>query len=343
MKKITLLVIILAAILISSCTKLPSEKTDLNKNTNNMVTQQKSQEADVKINNEIKTLLDGTKYLVHPDKILPGGPPKDGIPSLDNPTFITVHDADQWIKDNELVLGIIHKGIKRVYPLQILVWHEIVNDEIAGDPILITYCPLCGSGIAFERKINSETVEFGTSGKLYNSNLVMYDRKTDTYWTQIDGKAILGELTGMQLKEVSIDTVAWRDWKKEHPDSEVLSKETGFTRNYGNDPYGSYYEDSNLFFPVDNKDTTIHPKTVIFGIIVNGIYKAYQEDDLKRLKLINDTVGGIDITLQRDSAGIVKIMNQQTGEEIVKERDFWFAWYAFHPDTLLYKLDDKNN
>lgn len=284
----------------------------------------------------IKTGKDGVKYIIDPKKIKGGGPPKDGIPSIDDPKYVTVAEADKWIKDNELVLAIIYKDVKRIYPLQIMVWHEIVNDNIAGDPILITYCPLCGSGIAYERKINGEDVEFGTSGKLYNSNLVMYDRKTDTYWSQIDGLAIVGELTGTKLKPVSIDTVSWRDWKREHPDSEVLSQDTGFSRDYGRDPYGSYYEDSFLFFPVEAEDDRIHPKTVIFGIVVNGTYKAYREEDLKALGTIEDTVGGVKINVERDTTGIVKITNLDTGEEIVKERDFWFAWYAFHPETKLF-------
>jgi hypothetical protein len=286
---------------------------------------------------DIKVTKDGTKYLVHPSKIKSGGPPQDGIPSIDSPKFITVEEADEWIADNELALAINYKGIKRVYPLQILVWHEIVNETIAGDPLLITYCPLCGSGIAFERKINGKEVEFGTSGKLYNSNLVMYDRMTETYWTQIDGKAIIGELTGMELNDVSIDTVVWRDWKKEHPDSEVLSKDTGFSRQYGRDPYGNYYEDSFVMFPVEHEDNRVHPKTVIFGIEVNGFYKAYREDDLLKNPVIEDTVNGVKIRVTRSTDGTVRVMNQDTGEEIVKERDFWFAWYAFHPDTALYE------
>ncbi len=286
----------------------------------------------------IKVNEEGLKYIVDPEKILSGGPPMDGIPSIDNPKYIPLEEADEWIEDNELVLAIIYKGVRRVYPLQILVWHEIVNDNIAGDPILITYCPLCGSGIAYERKIDGEEVEFGTSGKLYNSNLVMYDRKTETYWTQIDGLAIVGELTGTKLKPISIDTVVWRDWKKEHPDSEVLSQKTGHFRNYGRDPYGNYYENTFVMFPVEEEDNRIHPKTVIFGININGTYKAYKEEDLIELKIIEDTVENTKIKLERDNAGIIKITNTETGEEIVKERDFWFAWYAFHPDTLLYEV-----
>jgi|TARA_Y100000310_G_scaffold337312_1_gene424089 hypothetical protein len=289
------------------------------------------------INNQgIKQTKDGLKYIVDPNKILSGGPPKDGIPSIDNPKFTTVQEADNWIEDNELVLAITHKGTTRVYPLQILVWHEIVNDNIAGDPIAITYCPLCGSGIAYKRIINNKEVEFGTSGKLYNSNLVMYDRLTDSYWTQIDGLAIIGELTGTKLQAISIDTVVWRDWKTNHPNSEVLTQDTGFNRDYGRDPYGSYYEDSFLIFPVDNENPIIHAKTVIFGIELNGKYKAYKEDDLITNPKITDTFNGSNLEITRSNDGIIKITNLDSGEEIVKERDFWFAWYAFHPDTELY-------
>jgi hypothetical protein len=280
---------------------------------------------------------DGVKFLIDPNKIRSGGPPKDGIPSIDNPKFVSVDDADKWIQDNELVLALIYDGVKRVYPLQILVWHEIVNDNINGKAILVTYCPLCGSGIAYEPIINEQEVKFGTSGKLYNSNLIMYDRLTDSYWTQIDGIAVVGELTGTKLKPISIDTVTWGNWKSAHPNSEVLSQQTGFSRAYGNDPYGSYYEDSFLIFPVENSDDRIHSKTVIFGIEFNGKYKAYQESDLIENPEIIDTIDNVNIIVTRDSAGIVKIVNSDTNEEIVKERDFWFAWYAFHPDTELYQ------
>ena len=275
--------------------------------------------------------------LVDPAKILSGGPPKDGIPSIDEPRFVSATAADQWLGDDELVLALIHKGVKRVYPFQILVWHEIVNDTVGGDPILVTYCPLCGSGIAYERIVDGEAVEFGTTGKLYNSNLVMYDRRTETWWTQIDGKAIVGPLVGQELEAVSIDTVSWGQWKAVHPDSEVLSRDTGFGRPYGRDPYGTYYTDGSLVFPVENEDSRIHPKTVVFGVEIDGQYKAYREEDLIEAGSIRDTLAGEPLRITRDQAGIVRVENLRTGEEIVKEREFWFAWYAFHPETLLYQ------
>jgi len=294
---------------------------------------------------DIKETSSGVKYTTNPSDIRGGGPRKGGIgfdrgiPALDekNIKYVSVSDADKWIQDNELVLALEHNSVKRVYPLQIMTWHEIVNDVVGGDPIAVTYCPLCGSGIAYFRVIEGQPVKFGTSGKLFNSNLVMYDDKTDTYWQQIEGKAIVGELTGHELQSLSIDTVVWRDYKKLNPGAEVLSQNTGMNRDYGRDPYGSYYEDSFLLFPVENQDDRVHPKTVIFGIEINDKFKAYKEDDLKEKGVLEDEFAGINIRIERDDSGIVKIKNLNTGEEIIKERDFWFAWYAFHPDTELYK------
>lgn len=294
---------------------------------------------------EIKTDSSNTKYILDPTLIRSGGPGKGGIgidrgiPALDesNIKYVGMQEADQWIEDNELVLAINYRGIKRIYPLQIMVWHEIANDIIGTDPIAITYCPLCGSGIAYHRVINNQPVKFGTSGNLYNSNLIMYDDLTETYWQQIDGKAIVGELTGLELQEISIDTVVWRDYKANNPAAQVISQDTGMSRNYGRDPYGNYYEDSFLLFPVDNEDNRIHAKTPVLGIEINGKYKAYQEDQIKELGTITDNFQDTNIKIDAKEDGTIIITNLDTGKEITRERDFWFAWYAFHPETELYQ------
>ncbi|WP_292485302.1 DUF3179 domain-containing protein [Methanohalobium sp.] len=319
--KLIVLLFFLMFIFISGCVSSPPQ-------TNNLTEEEIAQ--------GIELTEDGQKYLVHPDKLASGGPGKDGIPSIDNPTYNTVDEADRYLSDDELVMALNYNGKKRVYPLQIMVWHEIVNDDINGQPVLITYCPLCGSTLAFERKVQGDEVEFGTSGKLYNSNLVMYDRKTDTYWAQLTGQAIVGELTGEELTPISIDTIYWGNWKRAHPDSQVLSRDTGARRSYGEDPYTGYYNDSSLLFPVENRDDRIHPKAVVFSIEVNDSFKAYQEDDLKNQGTISDNVGGTDIEIERNDIGIVSVTNLDTGEKITKVRTFWFAWYAFHPETALY-------
>jgi hypothetical protein len=167
----------------------------------------------------------------------------------------------------------------------------------------------------------------------------MYDRETDTYWSQLDGLAIVGELTGMKLEMVRIDTVTWREWKTEHSDSEVLSRETGFPlreARYGIDPYGGYYESDFIIFPVENEDDRIHAKTVIFGVEINGAFKAYEETDLKDFEVIEDIVNGVKVRIEREATGEIMATNLDTGGEIITERSFWFAWYAFHPETELY-------
>lgn len=348
MKKSALLIILAIIIVLAATFILTNNNQTVNQETQAIetLTNTNLNELSAKqTTTNIQTDETGTKYILDPAKVRGGGPGKGGIgfdrgiPALDenNIKYVTVDQADEWIEDNELVLAFNHKDVKRVYPLQIMVWHEIANDVIAGDPIAITYCPLCGSGIAYYRVINNQIAKFGTSGKLYNSNLIMYDDLTDTYWQQIDGKAIIGELTGLELQELSIDTVVWRDYKTNNKDAQVLSQDTGMSRNYGRDPYGNYYEDSFLIFPVDNEDDRIHAKTPVLGIEINGKYKAYQEDQIKELRIIEDNFQNTNLKIEAKPDGTITITNLDTGELIVRERDFWFAWYAFHPETELYQ------
>lgn len=298
------------------------------------------QKAEFLSKDEIKTLPDGTKYIIHPSKFLSGGPPKDGIPSIDAPEFIPANKAD-WLSDEEIGLGIVYKNESKFYPFRILVHHEIVNDFVQDDPILITYCPLCFTGIAFIRKIDNEPVEFGVSGKLYNSELVMYDRKTDSYWPQTLGKAVLGPSTGKTVKKIPTDTVKWGDWKKVHSDTKVLSRDTGFIRNYdGSNPYGRKgdFTDINLQFPLENKDSRLDDYEIVYGIEVNGKFKAYKKTDVGQKSKIEDVVGEEKVIIEFDKGLKSAKAYEESGEQIVVDTVFWFAWAAFHPDTELYKI-----
>ncbi|MFN7088796.1 MAG: DUF3179 domain-containing (seleno)protein, partial [Candidatus Paceibacteria bacterium] len=158
-------------------------------------------------------ITNGVKHSIPLDAIMGGGPPKDGIPSIDHPKFISVQEASNFLSDEEPGIAIEIGKVNRFYPFQILVWHEIVNDLINDQRVLITYCPLCLSGIVFDPLVKGERVEFGTSGKLWNSNLVMYDRKTDSLWSQILGEAIVGEMTGTRLKVLPSDQMRFGVWK----------------------------------------------------------------------------------------------------------------------------------
>jgi hypothetical protein len=172
-------------------------------------------------------------------EIVSGGPPPDGIPSIDEPSFVRTGDVG-FLAENEPVLALEIDGDARAYPVQILMWHEIVNDTVAGAPVAVTYCPLCNSALAYDRRVEGRVMEFGTSGLLWNSALVMYDRQTETLWSHFTGQGIVGALTGVELEAFPVATVPWGLWRDAHPDGLVLSRDTGFDRSYGDNPYLGY-------------------------------------------------------------------------------------------------------
>ncbi len=263
---------------------------------------------------------------------------KDCIPSIDKPKFEDAKTASSWLSDNDLVFALSYKGVNRVYPQRILNWHEIVNDTIAGDPIAITFCPLCGSSVAFERKVDRVTTELGVSGKLHNSDLVMYDRYEGNLWQQITGEGIVGPAArrNEKLRPIVMATTTWGEWKKEHPESEVLSRDTGQARDYDQYPYGTYEQDDEIYFGVKDLNRQLQIKTVVYGIELDGKSKAYPESAFEKNKVIEDKIGSIPIKLEKKQSGEIDILNLQTNEKIVPIRLFWFAWAAFHPETELY-------
>lgn len=259
----------------------------------------------------------GTSHIVPLDQIVSGGPPPDGIPSIDNPKFVSASNASSWLTDDyDSVIGISLNGDVRAYPLQIMVWHEIVNDMVGGVPVAITYCPLCYSTVAFIRQINGATVQFGTSGKLYDNNLVMYDRLTKSLWSQIWGQAIAGNLTGYRLQRVPIDVTTWGQWKKLHPSTLVMSRQTGFDRDYGDDPYGAYYFTNEIFFPLSHLDQRLPPKTVVLGLTFGDVSKAYVLNDPFGQASEAYTLKNFTSTLSMDSVGGKPVLIWQMGQVV---------------------------
>ncbi|MBI2595950.1 DUF3179 domain-containing protein, partial [Candidatus Daviesbacteria bacterium] len=282
---------------------------------------------------------------VKPEDLLQGCFGQDCIPSIDSPKFESVNDTS-WLRDEDIVFAIDYRGTQKAYPQRILNWHEIVNDEIAGESVAVTFCPLCGSALAYERKVDGVITEFGVSGKLHNSDLVMYDRYEGNLWQQITGEGIVGPAAQRfeKLKQLPIVTTTWGEWKKEHPSTEVLSRDTGFSRNYDQYPYGTYEQEDQLLFGVkglnersSSSNKSLQIKTVVYGIEIDGNSKAYPESVFDEKKVIEDTVGNVAIRLERTQSGQIKVINLQTQEEIIPIRLFWFAWAAFHPNTELYK------
>ncbi|MGB0757271.1 MAG: DUF3179 domain-containing protein [Patescibacteria group bacterium] len=293
---------------------------------------------------EIKDIYitDGLKHSVPLDEIVGGGPEKDGIPSIDAPVFISISEAESFLDDSEPGISVSLNGIDRFYPFQIMVWHEIVNDTFDDTAVLVTYCPLCLTGIVFDPLVLGEYVEFGTSGKLWQSNLVMYDRKTDSLWSQVLGEAIAGEMTGTALSTFPSDRVRFGDWKEQYPQGEVLSRDTGALRTYGFDPYGSYYTDnSQIFSDVSTFDDRLQRKDVVMGLVIDGVAKAYYPPSIQEEGIVQDTVGSrvleAEYFADLDVVRIYEVL--ETGERVQLNpvSGFWFSWVAAHPDTLLYQ------
>jgi len=280
--------------------------------------------------------FDGAK--VKEEDLLQGCFGKDCIPSIDNPKFETADQADIWLQGDDRVFAINYDGILKAYPQRIMNWHEIVNDEINGTPVAITFCPLCGSAVTFERSVDGVITEFGVSGKLHNSDLIMYDRYEGNLWQQITGEAIVGPAARRdeKLKQVPIITTMWGEWKTKHPTTQVLSRDTGFSRDYDRYPYGTYEQDDQLLFGVEGLDQSLQIKTVVYGIEIDGKPKAYPEEIFNRSSIIEDSVENTQIKLEKGDGGEIVVTNVETDEKIIPIRLFWFAWAAFHPDTELY-------
>ncbi len=188
---------------------------------------------------------DFSKHSVPLEEIVSGGPPKDGIPAIDQPRFESLREADRWLEDRDPVMVVEHGDQAKAYPLAILIWHEIVNDVVGGLPVAATFCPLCNTALVFDRRVDGRLFDFGTTGRLRHSDLVMYDRQTETWWQQATGEAIVGELTGTKLEFVPQTTLAWKTARETYPNLEVLSRNTGHVRDYGHNPYVGYDDRNN--------------------------------------------------------------------------------------------------
>jgi hypothetical protein len=304
-----------------------------------------------------------------------GGVSKDGIPPIEDPKYVTGSEADAYLADTDIVFGLDYGGRVIAFPQYILVWHELVNENIGGQRISIAYCPLTGSVVGFKGHFLTVETTFGVSGNLLNSNLVMYDRDSDSFWPQILGEAINGPYQGEQLEKVQIIWTTWEKWFSQYPETEVLSEDTGYVRSYGYDPYGSYasdntyYQTGSPFFPVMTSDSTLSDKTIVYGVSFDGSTIAIEKDLLRSNRVINlelsnqrivafydenldtarvykSTVEGQDYAFDYINGSLVDLTTNTTWsvdgssvigslEPIVYFDVMWFSWFAFYPDTTL--------
>jgi len=235
---------------------------------------------------------DFSNHSVPLQEFVGGGPPKDGIPSIDDPEFVSVEEADRFLDPREPVAMVELGGEVRAYPIQILIWHEIVNDEIGGEPVAVTYCPLCNSTVAFSRVVDGTPVEFGTTGMLRNSDLVMYDRRTESWWQQITAEAVVGDQTGAKLDVVPSQILSWGELQRLHPEAQVLSRETGVDRDYGTSPYGGYDRDpdSQPFLLEGEPDRSLPPKQRVAAVRSGNSAVVYPFSRLSKEAPVNDEV-----------------------------------------------------
>jgi hypothetical protein len=279
--------------------------------------------------------FDISNSTVDVNEFVGGGSAKDGIPSIDKAVFFSVREA-KFLKEDDLVVGVLFKKDARAYPLNILNWHEVVNDVIAETPIAVTWCPLTKSAIVFGRKVNNEVLTFGVSGLLYNSNLVFYDRNSNSLWPQLALGAVTGRFSSQNLSVIPSQVTTWRQWKKEHPQTLVLSRNTGVFRDYSRDPYAEYHKSQRVMFPLKFTDTRLSPKTLIIGIKVKDIAKVYPIEVIKnKVKPIEDVIGSLKIKIFAGPDNTAYITDEE-GDLLPAVTMYWFAWSSFNEDTLIY-------
>lgn len=284
--------------------------------------------------------------LIPADEIHFGGPPKDGIPALDHPKFVRACEA-RFLQPQDRVLALERNGVAKAYPLNILNWHEIVNDRFGDEAIAIVYCPLCGSGTASLAEIDGRALQFGVSGLLYNSDVLMYDRQTQSLWSQIKARAVTGPMKGKRLPGVPVVHTTWSDWLARHPDTLVLSLETGYIRDYFANPYRGYDQDNNIMFPVRFRSEGYHPKERVLGLELNGKAKAYPFIELDKATTdasvaIHDAFAGQQISVRYDATHHSAEVFDAEGQPLPGITLFWFAWYTFHPETEVFRAEGGN-
>ncbi|MFC1656557.1 DUF3179 domain-containing protein [Patescibacteria group bacterium] len=320
-------------------------------------------------------ITQGVKHAIPLEDIVDRGASKDSIPAIDGPKFESVTEADKNLDDSDQVVGVIVGEIARAYPMQYLRWHEIVNDKIGDLPISITFSPLTGSTNVFIRKVNKQSISFGVSGKFYNNNNLLYDRSSQSLWTQLNGSSVVGEMTGVTLDRVQNFIFTWKKWKTNYPDTKIMSGDTSYFRSYNIDPYYEYSQVESVYFPVTYEDKRIFAKKLVYGIGDSGKYQAYTEENLKKQGVVNGEVGDLKYILIWDAnLGVLRAYNRvlEDGKELEIEkkddkyydnesaewgldgnglsdknsglilqtlyptRTYWFSWVAFYSNTEIF-------
>lgn len=287
--------------------------------------------------------FDITKALVPENEIFSGGPPRDGIPALTSPKFVHVSKAT-FLEPKDTIIGINIEGKAKAYPIKILNWHEIVNDKAGQLSFVVTYCPLCGTGMVFDAQVKGKRQIFGVSGLLYNNDVLLYDKETGSLWSQLKMQAITGSFKGTRLKLLPAVHTTWEDWKKRYPQTLVLSKETGYQRDYHRNPYEGYDKSKGIFFPLSKIDRKYHSKTWTFAITNKDQTKLFpfvelfpqgkKKDGLRAV--FKESIGGSDFRIEADfhTRKVIVMDAQKRAKPVIT--GYWFALRAFYPDAQVF-------
>jgi len=273
---------------------------------------------------------------IPPEDILPGGPGKDGIPAITDPKMVPADEAN-YLVSADRVVGVVFDGIARAYPLCILYQHEVVNDTVGSQPVVITYCPLCDSALAFDRRDGDQIREFGVSGLLYNSNVLMYDRgEEESLWSQMMRQSVSGDDARTKLPMLPLDLTTGGEWLSRHPDTQVMSNQTGFGRDYDRNPYAGYFSNDQLMFPINETSDRLPAKTPVLGIIVGSQARAYPVTAFNEShRTIEDQLGAGSFEIAFDpQANSLRVI--RADPDVRWAYAYWFAWYGFHTDTEVY-------
>ena len=288
--------------------------------------------------------------LVPRDQILQGGPPRDGIPALTRPEGVRAGEAT-YLRPDDVVIGVALDGEARAYPLRILMWHEAANDVLGGTPIAVTYCPLCNSALVFDRRVAGRTLAFGVSGLLYESNVLLYDRAasggTESLWNQIQMRAVTGPAAraGQSLRLLPSSMTTWSAWRAQHPETTVLSTNTGFRRDYASSPYGPYFASDELMFPVEKKQRRkvdrLKNKDPMALVSIGAEMKAYAVKDIaagaNECGYVDDVVGGQRIRLYPTAADSSARVVTAHGDAVPVAYLYWFSLDALLDRFQLYE------
>jgi len=284
------------------------------------------------------SLFDLSNVTVPQAEVRSGGPAKDGIPALSQPRTIDAKSAN-YLTLEDRVIGVAMGDEARAYPIRILNYHEIVNDELNGQPIVVTYCPLCDSAAVFDRNTPRGEREFGVSGLLYNSNVLMYDRddQAESLWSQIKTEAIAGEQVRNRLELLPVELTTWGDWQSRYPKTTVLSPDTGHRRNYSHSPYASYFATPRLMFPVQPTSDQLPAKEKVLGVRAGEKVRAYPRSIFsEQRRRVEDQLDGKHLVVEFNPA-TESLRVVEANEGVTWMYSLWFSWYAMHPETGVFE------